>query len=313
MTLTIVPHTDLNHLEDTNTSNLLESALHQKGIVGISGIPGLIDAAGQYIESARAFMALNEATKSNYAPNRDTGETCGYELGAEQFKDADGNWQTDDKKASFYATVPDATENTWPKEVDLKSAYLNLADLMFAVGKKLMDCIGLNQAVGLEMDKLEGCGRMLHYLKESDATNANPNWCGAHYDHGTFTSLLPAYYFKDGVEVEEPEEAGLYIVPSDGQDFEKVSVSSKDTLLFQVGEFAQLISNDRIKATKHKVCKAKDGIERFAFALFYDAPKSLTINSSSTLAHDARYQSQVQDGHISYLGWHEASLARYRA
>lgn len=174
--------------------------------------------------------------------------------------------------------------------------------------------MGLNKTTGIDHDGLVGYGRMLHYHKESDATDANPNWCGAHYDHGVFTGLLPAYYFRDGVEVEEPEEAGLYILPTHGKTFEKVPTPDKSILLFQVGEFSQLASNDRICATKHMVKKAKGNIERFAFALFHSAADDTVIHSTSILANDARYlENMSADKSIDYDRWQIASYARYRA
>jgi hypothetical protein len=54
----------------------------------------------------------------------------------------------------------------------------------------------------------------LHYLAVDEVEN--PNWCGAHLDHGVLTALMPAYYFRNGEEVDELEEAGLYIMPSHG-------------------------------------------------------------------------------------------------
>jgi isopenicillin N synthase-like dioxygenase len=155
---------------------------------------------------------------------------------------------------------------------------------------------------------------MLHYHKESDQTNQNPDWCGAHFDHGVFTGLMPAYYFCNGEPVAEPEEAGLFIRPSDSQQFEKMDATDKSVLLFQVGEFGQLLSNDKIKATKHKVQKAKGGIERFTFALFYSAANETVINSQSILKDDERYKSnQHADGSITYEEWQISSYARYRA
>jgi isopenicillin N synthase-like dioxygenase len=221
-------------------------------------------------------------------------------------------WQVDDKKASFYAFVPDNALNSWPSEMDLKTAYLSLGQLIFDTGKLLLNYLGLNETVGLSHEKIVGYGRMLHYHKESDATNDNPNWCGAHFDHSVFTGLMPAYYFRNGLEVEEPEEAGLYVVPSNGSQFEKV-MTPQDILLFQVGEFGQLISNDNIMATKHVVRKAKGEIERYTFALFYSPDNNMMIKSHSKLTQDDRYRlHQCADGSITFGAWHQASFDRYR-
>lgn len=299
----------------TSTSQKqLAAALLHKGIVGIRDVPNFLALSRNYIHAARAFSALDESAKQQYAPARDAGETEGYELGAEKFKDTYGNWIIDDKKASFYAYVPDHIKNKWPQEIDLKTPYLKLGELIFAVCKQILSAIGVNKSVGIAHQQLSGYGRLLHYQKHGNTTDANPIWCGAHHDHGVFTGLLPAYYFRDGIEIDEPHDAGLYIMPTGKTAFEKIDAADKSILLFQVGEFSQLATHDRIRATKHMVKKANGSIERFTFALFINGNDDTIIQSQSELANDARYtENQSTDGRINYTTWSDASFARYHA
>ena len=314
MKLDVISYHDLLDSKNIAACKNLEIALLNKGIVGIKDVPEFETITRAYVNAARKFSVLCEDIKKQYAPDRDAGKTEGYELGAEWFKTPDGVWQIDDKKASFYANVPEHPRNIWPSEVDLKIPYLKLGELIFNTGKLLLNALGLNEAYGLNQVDLVGYGRMLHYHKENDATNVNMNWCGAHFDHGVFTGLIPAYYFRDGVEIEEPEEAGLYIARDVDCEFEKIDVSDKSILLFQVGEFGQLISNDRIRATCHMVKKSCGGVERYSFALFHSAAEHVVIQSKSRLTEDARYkQNQLSDGSISYGKWEAASYERYRA
>ena len=305
------------NLLDPNNSeiiNKIENILLRKGIIGISDVPDFETKSRKYILAAQKFSTLTETVKLQYAPNRDADETEGYELGAEWFKNSNDQWQIDDKKSSFYAYVPDNSLNKWPREVNLKSAYMELGELIFNTGKVLLYALRLNETVGLLHQDIIGQARMLHYHKETHELNENINWCGEHTDHGILTGLIPAYYFKNGIEVEEPPEAGLYIMPSDKNDFEKIDASDKSILLFQVGEFGQLILNDQIKATKHKVKKAKDEIERYTFALFYSADGNMAIQSKSILSQDLRYiQNKTANGSITYKLWEQASYERYRA
>lgn len=314
MELDIVSYNDLLNGHSQAANQKLETALLHKGIVGIKNIPDFEEKTRAFIAASRQFSLLAESVKQRYAPDRDAGKTEGYELGAEKFLDHSGKWQTDDKKASFYAYVPDRPINIWPNEVDLKTPYQVLGELIFNTGKILLNVIGINKTVGIHHDLLTGYGRMLHYQKESDLTNENPNWCGAHLDHGVFTGIVPAYYFRQGEEINEPEEAGLYIKASNADHFEKINADDKSILLFQVGEFGQLVSNDRIKATKHFVKKANGEIERFTFALFYSAHDDAMIKSTSILTKDARYaENKTADGSITYKKWQDASYERYRA
>ncbi|KTD24964.1 Uncharacterised protein [Legionella lansingensis] len=314
MNFDIISYKDLLDGENAFIRDKIKSALYMTGIVGVCDVPAFVETSKDYIEAVRKFSALDMASKKQYEPNRDAGLTEGYEVGAEQFLDQNGQWQTDDKKASFYAFVPDHPRNIWPREVDLKTPYLALGELMFETGKKVLDFLGLNEAVGLHLDDMVGYGRMLHYLNVDESQNANPNWCGAHLDHGVFTALMPAYYFREGIEVEEPEEAGLYIMPSNSDQFEKINARDKSIMLFQVGEFLQLASNDQILATKHLVRKAKGNIERYTYALFFSAHDDTVIYPHSKLTKDTRYLEQKSpDGSISYGKWEAASYELYRA
>ncbi|HSW70564.1 MAG TPA: 2-oxoglutarate and iron-dependent oxygenase domain-containing protein [Gammaproteobacteria bacterium] len=315
MDLDIIPYPQLVSADSSQLHAQLESALLKKGIVGISQVPGFEQKRKNYLDAARRFAALPQHSKNQYAPDRDSGKTEGYELGAEWFQTQDGQWRKDDKKASFYAFVPDRAENIWPKEMDLRTSYLDLGQLIFQTGKALLSIIGLDKRIQLDHDHLIGYGRMLHYYKEADSSSLNNNWCGAHFDHGVFTGLIAPAYFRDGIEIEEPQEAGLYIVPTGEITFTGVK-ADPSILLFQVGEFGQLISNDQIRATQHCVKKAGAGIERFTFALFYIFPaeNSYRTISQSKLTHDERYARQKDaEGGLTYQQWADASYERYRA
>lgn len=296
---------------DPETLQVLKRALHQKGIVGIKSIPGYKEKAMRFIEKAREFAALPGEVKENYAPKRELGELfLGYEVGKEQFLRPDGTWVVDDAKASYYSTVPDSEANKWPIECDLQTAYLEIAELMLGTSIEVMKKIDLID-VFIPAEKVNsGMGRMLHYSKQSDATMDNPFWCGAHFDHGLFTALLPGYYFLNGNRVEEPIEAGLFVRKSSAENFKKIVASDPDVMLFQVGEFGQLASNDAITATEHRVQKAYGEIERFTMAFFVSAAMDTVIRSQSILNKDSRYGNH-SEGECTYQEWHEATFNRY--
>lgn len=311
MKIDIIAYHDLMQPLDPAKHQHIIDALLNKGLIGVSHVPDFQTKSRAYVEAALAFSKLSDDIKSRYMPDRESGQTEGYELGAEWFKNDKGEWQIDDKKASFYAHVPDRAENIWPQEVDFKSAYLALGNLIYDTGKHLLNMLGLGDELGLTANKITGYGRMLHYHKENDATNANPDWCGAHLDHCLLTGLMPAYYLQHEKFVSEPKEAGLYIVPTGESEFIKIDADN-NIMLFQIGEFGQIVSNDRVRATRHIVKKSKDGIERFAFALFINPTNDYVARSTSILTTDQRYRDHVKtDGTLLYGDWHQASFARY--
>lgn len=296
--------------ENPKALALLKKALHTKGIVGIRSVPGYREKVSQFIETAREFALLPDSVKQKYSPDRDKNEFAGYEVAKEKFQREDGSWVIDDGKVSYYAYVKpaDSPENRWPKECGLKESFLNIGNLMFETAisvLKKIDLVKLNS--GAVLENSNGVGRMLHYKSN---TSDNPLWCGAHFDHGIFTALLPAFYFENGEPIPEPKEAGLFVKTTVEGEFKKVVSDDPEVMLFQVGEFGQLISNDGINATKHEVHKAENNVERFTMAVFVSPSFDTSIKSTSVLTKDSRYGTN-QDGTCKFLDWHLASLARY--
>lgn len=296
--------------EDGQAMLILNRALYEKGIVGIRGVPGYKEKYQQFIQAAREFSALPEEVKESYKPNRALGETfLGYESGKEKFQRPNGEWVVDDLKTSYYAFVPDNVKNKWPREVDLRSPFETLGELMAEMGESIMYKIGfLGGDTGLQLEGDSRVGRMLYYRKSNN--NENPYWCGAHFDHGLFTSILPAIYFANGEQISEPSEAGLFVRTSKEAPFKKVVAEDFDVMMFQVGEFGQLVTDDAIRATEHRVHKAIDAIERYTIAVFYSAPMEIPIYSKSVLTSDARYGAKKGEA-CTFRHWHEATFQRY--
>jgi isopenicillin N synthase-like dioxygenase len=308
ISLDVVPY-QLFIQGDPEALKLLKTALYEKGIVGIKGIPGYREKVSRFVESAREFSALPEEAKEAYAPNRALGDLfLGYERGKEKFKRSDGKWVVDDLKVSYYGFVPDVPLNKWPVEIDLQTPFQDLGALMAEMGKAVMEKIDLiGPLTGIFLENMPQIGRMLYYQKNADTCTDNPYWCGAHFDHGVFTVLTPASYFADGKAILEPKESGLFV--SVGGHFRKIE-ADLDVMMFQAGEFGQLATDDAIQATEHRVHKASGAVERYAMALFFGAPPQMVVHSFSKLTKDARYGGMPGDP-CSFQRWHEESFKRY--
>lgn len=306
--LQVIPY-NLFIQEDPDTLQALRRALYQEGIVGIRGIPEYVEKMNQFVAQARAFTALSEKTKEQYAPNREKGDLfLGYEKGKEKFQRPDGTWVLDDLKISYYAFVPDNSQNRWPIETELQKGYIELCNLMSEVGKVVMRKIDLTGPVtGISLEEGFQVGRMLYYQKSGDTRENNPDWCGAHFDHGLFTVITPASYFIENTAIPEPKEAGLFV---NVQGVFKKVVADPEIMMFQVGEFGQLVMNDKIRATEHRVQKANGLVDRYAMALFFNAPMETIIHSVSQLTQDVRYGGPAGSP-CSCQHWHEESFKRY--
>jgi isopenicillin N synthase-like dioxygenase len=291
--ITVVPYADLV-AGDLSTVAQAKSALYKEGIVGVKGVPGYTEAVSQFIHAARAFSSLSEEEKELCAPRHDLGDLfLGYEKGREKFKRPDGRWVVDDLKVSYYAFVPENPANKWPASVERQTPFEQLGTLMSDTGVLVMERVGL-----VSPSLLEGVPRvtrMLHYRKSADTRADNPFWCGSHPD--------PRLLLRWRYPCPEPEEAGLFVLT--GNSFKKV-LADPEVMLFQVGEFGQLLTNDAIRATEHCVQKAQGSIERYTMALFFDLPPTTTISSQSLLIKDARYAEPCV-----YRHWVEESFKRY--
>ncbi|MFI5344350.1 MAG: 2OG-Fe(II) oxygenase family protein [Chlamydiales bacterium] len=313
LTLDIISYEDFIR-GDSEALSVLNKALYEKGIVGMSGIPGYKEKVLRFIESAQAFSALPDEVKEAYGPNRQLGEVdLGYEKGKEKFLRSDGRWVVDTLKSTYSGFVPDAPQNKWPLEVEFKLPFQELGALMSDIGEAVMQKIGLVGAQsGIHLDGVPRKGRMLYYLKSSEEVSDNPLWCGSHFDHSLFTALLPGFYFVKGSRVAEPMEAGLFVKTTCDGEFKRVKADNPDILMFQVGEFGQLVTNDAIRATEHRVHKPLSSIERYTMALFFNAPKDAVIHSYSELANDSRYGG-IPGEPCSFCQWQERSFSRYLA
>lgn len=293
-----------------NALSTLKKALLEKGIVGIRSVPGYKERVQELLKSGRKFSSLPLETKQKYMPNRLAGEFTGFEVGAEKFQRDDGTWVTDDGKYSYYGYAhQDLPENRWPSECPLKEAFLGMGRLMFDTGLEVLKSIELiKPEMNISFEKMFGVGRFLHY---KTGESGNPLWCGGHFDHGILTALLPGFYYKDEKTIPEPEEAGLFVRETLDGEFKKVIANDPDVMLFQAGEWGQILANDGIKATKHEVHSAKEkGIERFTFAVFIDPAFGTRIKSTSILTKDSRYGNEP-DGTCLFDDWNRRSLERY--
>jgi isopenicillin N synthase-like dioxygenase len=224
--------------------------------------------------------------------------SVGWSHGREKFRG-----KPDLLKGSYYACpitdrfkmiLADGEEtyfnNKWPKKgvIDgFEDAFKDLGQFINSVGIEVGK--NLDKYIKHRCDKYQDglierhlkestrtTGRLLHYFpvdKEIDTTDMK--WCGWHNDHGTLTGLCSAMYLdKDFKEVHpsdiEDDVSGLFAMTRDHQEI-KIRIP-QNSLAFQIGETAQIISGGLLCATPHSVvCKPNtDGISRNTFALFME-------------------------------------------
>lgn len=132
-------------------------------------------------------------------------------------------------------------------------------------------------------------GRLLHYyppLSRQDKSSGplaprsdNGNlWCGFHNDHGTLTGLVAGQFYDEvdnATLASSPDpSAGLFVSPG-GADCGLSRVTfPADSIAFQTGEAAQIVSGGILCATSHAVrmvpmhCAEEQKISRSTMAVF---------------------------------------------
>lgn len=145
--------------------------------------------------------------------------------------------------------------NLWPEmpgfREDVEAYYRHVT----AIGHQLFRAFAL--ALGLDEDHFDAHLRhppsqlrLIHY--PFDATAEDRPGIGAHTDYECFTLLFAT-------------APGLQIVNKQGQWIDVPLVD--DTMILNIGDMMEILSNGRYVATRHRVKKV--GQERYSFALFH--------------------------------------------
>jgi isopenicillin N synthase-like dioxygenase len=277
--------------EFQQSAALIESLFYERGFIAVTGVPHFVETYEKFIKACQEFMALDESERDLYSP--EDRWSRGWSYGIESLVPG----VKDDFKGSYYARFPNEKANPtniWPETGSFKEAYINLGNLMHKTSVEILKLMNLPHTDN------EMMGRMLYY-GPCNETDGNDIWCSEHRDHGMLTALCPAVLFKDGERVAtSPAGSGLYVRG------ENVRVPA-GTMLFQMGEVAEMITDGKLTATDHLVKKAYGGFERFTLALFTDPPHDMIINTTVKGKYDDRYRPG-----ITYAEWAQASFDKYR-
>jgi isopenicillin N synthase-like dioxygenase len=240
------------------------------GVIADHGLPQkLID---DTLAQFKAFFALPETIKRNYADPAH-GHQRGYTpFGVEQAKDATVPdlkefWHIGRTLAAGHRYSDHMLPNVWPSEVpELAANGYALFEAFDALGAKLLRAIAAYLGLPLDYfaDKVNDGNsilRVLHYPPLKDAPEGAVR-AGAHEDINVITLLLGA------------EEAGLQLLEKDGS---WLSVSPPpNTLVVNIGDMLQRLTNHVLPSTTHRV--VNPSAERMAFPR-YSLPFFLHFNS----------------------------------
>ena len=145
--------------------------------------------------------------------------------------------------------------NLWPQDDEFKIVVKGYYEKLRTIGNQIFGAFAL--ALGLEEDFFKphiqnapSQLRLIHYPFNPNATETAG--IGSHTDYECFTLLYPT-------------AEGLQVVDKDGQWVDIPLI--ENTMVMNIGDMLEVMSNGRYLATKHRVKKVKE--ERYSFPLFF--------------------------------------------
>ncbi|CAI6100644.1 unnamed protein product [Clonostachys chloroleuca] len=231
----------------------------------------------------------------SYVGQENVGNISGYNKGL-------GPANTRDIKESidFGSDIDDLVENVEvPEEdvpnfqVEIDGLFHKLCETQRHILSALAIALGIDQShLHFIHDRVENEFRLLHYpaIPASELRDGTATRCAEHTDFGTITLI-----FQDavsGLQVEDPAEPGT---------FRDVGSSNLSDLILIVGDSLQRLTNDTIKAGRHRVTyppgvdRDSDEIipERYSMAYFAKADRNvslLPLKQFVTEANPCRYE-----------------------
>ncbi|KAH8068709.1 hypothetical protein JL721_6571 [Aureococcus anophagefferens] len=248
------------------------------GVLAVTNVPQeLRDQRLRLLGIARRLGTLPEETLAKYE-NPDLHYCAGWSRRREKFKGkvdtAKGSWYANglhedaaNGDADLKARYPESTtEPAWPDaEVgdDMRGAFRSFSRSLYDLSRHVLrHCDAARLHVG----------RLLHYYPRDDAPSGDDAaWCGWHNDNSVITALAPAIYFDDatGERVGAPAGAGLLAFSRSGAKV-RVGAPPKGSILFQIGEAAQILSGGTLVATPAVAAGDMARVSRESFALFVE-------------------------------------------
>ncbi|MPW45080.1 isopenicillin N synthase family dioxygenase [Acinetobacter guerrae] len=221
----------------------------------------------QLVNTVQHYFAQDENIKmQNYIGNS-TNHSGYVPMGEEQF-----TANTYDLKEAYDVNYdyegltelrPLVGSNQWPNDQQFKTHVLNYYQHIKDIGHQLFRAFAL--ALDLEENYFDAHLkhapsqlRLIHYPYNPDAVDSSG--IGAHTDYECFTLLFPT---ADGLQVLN-------------KNLEWIDIPLiENTLIMNIGDMMEILSNGRYLATKHRVKKVKQ--QRYSFPLFFSCDYDYVI------------------------------------
>ncbi|KAL5732251.1 hypothetical protein ACHQM5_004897 [Ranunculus cassubicifolius] len=248
-----IPVIDFHAVEGSERSNVVEQIRHASETWGFfqvmnHGIP--VSVLDEMIEGVRRFHEQPHEVKSCYY-NRDRTKTVVYNSNFDLFTSAAANWRDTfgTYKAPFSAKPEELPVVCRDILIDYTEHVVRLSKLVFEL---ISEALGLHSNHLSDMDCGEGLAVGCHYYPacpEPELTLGTTK----HSDGDFLTILLQDHI--GGLQVLQ-QNHWVDVPPMHG------------ALVVNIGNLLQLVSNDRLKSSEHRVVAKKEG-PRISVACFF--------------------------------------------
>ncbi|QIO05893.1 isopenicillin N synthase family dioxygenase [Acinetobacter shaoyimingii] len=289
----VLPLVDISKMHSPNLTDRLEvahaldQACKDVGFLYLKGTQFNFDYAQQLIELAKSYFAKDLDTKMQHYIGQSQNHSGYVPIGEEQFAG-----QSYDLKEAYdvnYDYLGSPTDcpllgpTLWPEDAHFKSIVSQYYGHLRGISAQIFQAFALALNVDEHYfdEKITHAPsqlRLIHYPYHPEVQDAEG--IGAHTDYECFTLLLPT-------------APGLQVLNKAGEWIDIPLIP--DTLIMNIGDMMEILSNGKYLATKHRVKKVAE--ERYSFPLFcacnYDTVIEPVIHDQ-----DSKYQALIGGEHL---------------
>lgn len=289
----VLPLIDISQLNSPNfedrlqVAKALDQACREVGFLYLKGDHINFDYASQLIELTKAYFAQSTEAKMQHYIGQSKNHSGYVPIGEEQFASNSYDLkEAYDVNYDYHGDIKDYPllgPTQWPDFPEFQSIVSRYYSHMKAIGDQLF--AGFALALGLAEDYFQPVLthatsqlRLIHYPYNPDIVDAEG--IGAHTDYECFTLLLPT-------------APGLQVLNKQGEWIDVPLIDN--TLVMNIGDMMEILSNGQYVATKHRVKKVQE--ERYSFPLFCACNYDHVI-APICAPEQAKYSSYVCGEHL---------------
>ena len=289
----VLPLVDISKMQSAQLSDRLEvaKALDQAckdvGFLYLKGDQFNFDFARSLIQVAQHYFKQDTATKMQHYIGLSKNHSGYVPIGEEQFaghsydlKEAyDVNYDYQGNITAFPLLGP----TLWPDDETFKSTVSDYYRHVRGISEQIFQGFALALKVDehffdAKITHATSQLRLIHYPYNPEVKDAEG--IGAHTDYECFTLLLPT-------------APGLQVLNKQGEWIDIPLI--ENTLVMNIGDMMEILSNGKYLATKHRVKKVSE--ERYSFPLFCALNYDTVIEP--VLSHEpAQYQPLIGGEHL---------------